>query len=97
MTATIVPTSQAVADKMVLDESTLTAGVGNDVTVSGTTLTIIADEDGTVVVDYIMDTYDIDFSAVTAPSGWTLDKSGIPAELQAGRDFQLHADAGKCW
>ena len=87
--ATIVPTSDAVADKMVLDESTLTAGAGNDVTVSGTTLTIIADKDGTVVVDYIMDTYDIDFSAVTAPSGWTLDKSGIPAELQAGETFSF--------
>ena len=72
ITATILPTSDAIKNNMVLDINTLSAGAGNDITVDGTDVTIIADVNGTVVVDYIADTYEVDIQAGTL-SGWTLD------------------------
>ena len=84
ITATILPTSDAVKNNMVLDTDTLSAGAGNDITVDGTAVTIIADVNGTVVVDYIADTYEVDIQAGTL-SGWALDND--TTEKQGGTTF----------
>ena len=70
ITATIMPTAEAVEGKMVLSELSVT-GDANEVTNDGTELTIIAGEDGTLTVAYDYDSYTVSVAAGSA-FGWTL-------------------------
>lgn len=70
ITATIMPTAEAVEGKMALSELSVT-GDANEVTNDGTELTIIAGEDGTLTVAYDYDSYTVSVAAGSA-TGWTL-------------------------